>query len=120
MPIKSSELRHVVNIEQRSESQDSVTGEIATSWSVLHRDVRASIEPLSVKDFIQSGASQSDVNTRIKIRYLSGLNKSMRIIATCDCHIGRIYSPKEFLEDNETGQTYLTIPCSYGVNQGDD
>lgn len=120
MTLRSHELRHVGNIEQRSESQDPVTGEITTSWSVLHQNVRASINPLSVRDFISSGATQSDISVRLKIRYISGLDKTMRFVATCDCHSGRIYSPEAWLEDMETGQTYLTAPCSQGVNNADD
>ncbi len=120
MPINSAELRHVGNIEQRSVSQDPVTGLDTVTWAVLYQDVRASIKPLSVRDFIQSGATQSDVKIRLKIRYYPGLDKTMRFVATCDCHSGRIYSPAEWLEDDETGQTWLTAPCSEGVNNADD
>ena len=109
---------HLVNIEQKTNTQDPVTGSITESWAVLHENIYCDIEPLSVKDFIQSRAIQSDVTVRIKLPYLTGLTSDMRIVGQCGCHSGKIYNPQGFLEDAITGQEYITAPCSEGVNEG--
>jgi hypothetical protein len=33
-------------------------------------------------------------------------------------HNGKIYNPAGFLQDMVSGLSYLTIPCSEGVNAG--
>lgn len=112
------EMIHLVNIEQRTDSQDPVTGEVTPAWSALHESVYCDIKPVSVRDYIQSRADQSDISVRIVLPYLPGLNATMRIVGVCGCHSGKIYNPQGFLEDQETGQEYITVPCSQGVNNG--
>lgn len=109
---------HLVDIEQKTNTQDAVTGGVTESWAVLHGSIFCDIEPLSVRDFIQSRAIQSDISVRIKFPYLTGLDSSMRIVGKCGCHSGKIYNPHGFLEDSITGQEYITAPCSEGVNEG--
>jgi len=109
---------HLIDIEQKTEAQDPVTGAITETWAALHRDIYADIKPLSVRDFIQSQANQSEVTARIEFGHIAGLNAAMRIVGKCGCHEGKIYNPRGFLEDAETGQDYITAPCSEGVNSG--
>lgn len=109
---------HLVDIEERTQTQDSVTGEITETWSALYEDIFCDIAPLSVKDFIQSRAHQSEVTVRIKLPYLTGLDAAMRIVGKCGCHLNKVYNPEGFLEDPVTGQEYITVPCSQGVNSG--
>lgn len=109
---------HLINIETKTNTQDTITGEITESWAVLHENIYCDIEPLSVKDFIQSQSVQSGVSVRIKIPYLAGLDSAQRIVAQCECHSGKTYNPAGFLEDPNTGQEYITVPCSQGVNTG--
>lgn len=103
-------LRHRVNIERRVNSQDPETGAVTPAWVPVARDVAAAIEPLSVREFIAGQAMQSEVTTRIVIRYRAGLDASMRIK-----HGKMIYLPAGFLADKDSGKEYLTIPCSVGV-----
>lgn len=111
-------MNHLCNIEQVTETQNTETGETTDTWSVLHSGVPCKIEALSVKDFIQSQAHQSEVTARITIPFLEGITSKMRLVATCGCHSGRIYNPAGVLEDNITGQEYITLPCSENVNNG--
>ena len=113
-----SNYKHRVNIQQRTNTQNTTTGANTVSWSNLHTNIPCSIEPVSVKDFIQSQAHQSGVTVRIEIRHLTGLDSTMRFVAQCGCHSGKIYNPEGVLEDNESGQNYITFPCSEGVNSG--
>lgn len=118
MPLNTYELRHVVNIQQKTETQDNVTGLTTTTWTTLHANVWCSIKPISARDFIQSAAHQSGITVRVQIPYISGLDATMRLVGVCDCHSGKVYNPAGWLEDDETGQEWLTAPCSQGVNEG--
>lgn len=109
---------HLVDIQKKVQTQDPETGALSVTWVNVYDDVDASIEPLSVRAYMQSKAEQSDVSVRVEIGWLPGLDASMRIKATCYCHAGRIYNPAGLLEDTETGQEYITFPCSQGVNEG--
>lgn len=106
-------LRHRVNIESPVDTQDATTGEIVRTWTALHSKVPARIEHLSVREFLQSKADQSEIAARITIRYRAGLTADMRIL-----HGSTVYNPAGFLADNKSGQEYLTIPCSQGINEG--
>lgn len=112
------ELVHLVDIEEKTNTQDPSTGELTETWSILYADVLCDIKPVSVREFIQSQAMQSQITARITIPFLEGLDASMRIVGVCGCHAGKIYNPEGFLGDPVTGQEYLTAPCSEGVNNG--
>lgn len=113
MGIEAGRLRHRVDIQTRTDTQDAVTGEVTTEWATLHSAVPAEVAPLSVKEYLQSGTEQTQISARITLRYRAGLNHTMRIL-----HRGRIYNPAGVLADRDSGLEYLTIPCSEGVNEG--
>ena len=118
MSIDAGRLRHRVDIEQPVKSQNALTGEWSTVWAAVYESVPVSIEPLSVRDFMQSKSDQSGVSVRIVTRRLDGLTPQMRLVGVCGCHEGRIYNPQGWLEDKESGRSYVTAPCSEGVNVG--
>lgn len=109
---------HLCDIEENVITQDPITGEMVNDWQVLHENIFCDIVPLSVKDYIQSHADQSEISVRVKLPYLPGIDDKMRLVAKCGCHTGKIYNPAGVLEDHITGQEYLTLPCSQGVNSG--
>lgn len=115
--LKSGDLRHRVDIQRRQNVQDDVTGEIVPSWITFLPNEPAQIEPLSVREYLAGKALQSEVVARITIRYQLGLNASMRIRHVTPDGT-RIYNPQGFFADRRSGQEYLTIPCSEGVNDG--
>lgn len=112
MSIKAGQLRHRIDIEQITITQDS-SGDAVKFWAALYSSVPASIEPLSARDFIASSAVQSQIVARITIRYRSGLNAAMRIN-----HNGTIYNISGILADKNSGLEYLTMPVTAGVNDG--
>lgn len=120
MSLKAGRLRHSVSIQQfvaltdtsGNVLQDGTTGEVTKAWVTL-ATVRAAIEPLSAREFMQSAAMQSEIVARIVIRYRTGLTADMRIL-----HGSTIYNPQGFLADPDSGLEYLTIPCSQGVDSG--
>jgi len=118
-------MNHLITIERRgNDTQDPESGEIIPNWEPFKENIFCDISALSAREYIQAKAVQSDISVRIKIPFIRDLEpendieSNMRIIGVCRCHLGRIYNPKGILEDNITGQEYVTIPCSQGVNKG--
>lgn len=111
--------RHRINIQKPVVAQDTETGETTVTWQTVHQDVPCAINPLSVKDFLQSQSLQSEVTVRIVFRWIDGVDSRWRLVGACGCHLGKIYNPAGFLEDPESGREYITAPCSEGANGGD-
>ena len=104
--LAAGKLRHRVTIEQPTVTQNPLTGEITEGWSTFASSIPAAIEPLSARDFIQSAAMQSEITTRITIRFITGLKPSMRIISGAT-----IYNIRGILPDKNSGREYITLPC---------
>lgn len=121
MTLAAGNLRHRVRLERFGYEQDSAgdpvqnpeTGELRREWQLIAL-VWAAIEPLSAREFIQSGASQSQVSARITLRYRSDLKATERIV-----HGTRVYNPAGILADRDSGLEYVTLPCSEGVGVGE-
>jgi SPP1 family predicted phage head-tail adaptor len=123
MSIEAGRLRHEIRIEQLENLldsngeviQDESNGTVAQAW-VEVATVRAAIEPLSAREFIQSQATQSQITARVIIRFRDGLNAAMRLVHVRRDRADVIYNPHGFLADKESGLEYLTIPVSAGVS----
>ena len=110
--MQAGKLRHRVQLQQKEQTQNPQTGAMVDTWNTV-ATVWASVEPLSAREFIAAGASQSSVTTRITIRYREGVTAKMRAL-----YRGQIYNITGVLPDPESGREYLTLPCSEGVNDG--
>lgn len=119
MNIAAEVRRHRVDIQKPVRTQDPTTGGTSTVWQSLYTDVPCAIKPVSVRDFIQSRALQSDVTVRIIFRYLDGITPDCRLVGKSGSHKGKVFNPSGFLEDPDSGRRYITAPCSEGVNEGD-
>lgn len=111
MALAAGLLRHRIRIEQYVSERDS-DGILQEGWQEV-ATVWAAIEPLSVREFIQSGQVQGQVTARITIRYRDGLSHTMRLV-----HRGTIYNIQGVLPDKVSGIEYVTLPVSQGVNEG--
>ncbi len=111
MSLPAGKLRHRVLIQQQVTTRDG-DGVEQTAWIEV-ATVWASVEPLSAREFIQSGQTQSAVTARITMRHRDGLLPSMRLI-----HRGEIFNIAGLLPDKVSGLEYITIPVSAGVNDG--
>ena len=118
MALEAGKLRHRVDIEQPSYTQDPFTGEPTTAWVKVHTSIPCAIEPLSVKEFLAISAEQSEVSARITLRRRDGLTADMRLVGVCSCHSGKIYNPEGWLEDLVSGREYITAPCAQGADEG--
>lgn len=124
MSLEPGKLRHRIRIDEYVDVIDSAgepvrgpQGEFLKEWQDVFpgQDIWAAIEPLSAREFVQSQAMQSQITSRIIMRYRSGLDAAMRIVHLAT---GKIYNPDAFLTDKESGLEYLTVPVSEGVNEG--
>ena len=113
MPLYPGKLRHRVTIEKPDTVQDPTTGEMVPGWAAV-ATVWAQKRASSAREFKQSQAGQSEISGEFVIRYRSDLDATIRIV-----HMGKIYNIEGVLEDNESGQEWLTLPYSEGVNDGD-
>jgi SPP1 family predicted phage head-tail adaptor len=113
MSLDPGRLRHRVTIQRPVSVQNATTGKLSTSWANVAVNIAAAIEPLSVREFVAAHAMQSEITTRIVIRYRAGLTAEMRIV-----HGSKLYNPHGWLADPDSGLEYLTAPCSEGVNDG--
>jgi len=105
-------LRHRVTIQSVTETRDTSTGAIATSWADV-ATVWAAVEPLSGREFLAAQANQAEVVARILIRYRDDVTAKMRVL-----HGARVYNIRAALPDNESGAEHLTLMVSEGVNNG--
>lgn len=125
MSIQAGRLRHRVRIEEKrylldsngDAWQDPQTGATRQEWTLVD-EVWAAIEPMSAREFVQSQAMQSQVTTRIVIRYRDGMHAAMRLVHVRTGRPDVVYNPAAFLADKDSGLDYLTAPCSQGVNEG--
>lgn len=119
MSIAAGRFRHRVRIEANTPLldsngdviQDQNTGEVARAWTLLG-EVWAAVEPMSTREFLQSQAVQSKVDTRIIIRRQNfTVSAAHRIV-----HGVIVYNIEGVLWDKDSGLEYMTLPCSQGVN----
>ncbi|WP_110685079.1 phage head closure protein [Salinicola aestuarinus] len=110
--MQAGKLRHRVQLQKKDQRQDPYSGEMLDDWQTT-ATVWASVEPLSVREFIAAGAERAAVTTRIVIRYRAGVTAQMRIV-----HRDRIYNIQGVQPDPRSGREYLTLPCVEGVNDG--
>lgn len=113
-------MNHFVRLEQLVDQvdsngdviQDENTGQITSEWELVE-EIWAAVEPLSANEFIQSAATQAQVDTRITIWFRTDIRPSWRIVEG-----GTIYNIRGILPDKNTGREYLTLPCFSGVSDG--
>ena len=104
--LAAGKLRHRVTIEQPTITQNPLTGEITEGWGTFAANIPAAIEDLSARDFIQSAAMQSEITTRITVRYLPGIKPNMRVV-----NGDTIYNIRGVLFDKDSRREYITLPC---------
>jgi SPP1 family predicted phage head-tail adaptor len=76
--IDAGSLRERVTVQQASESRNAL-GETVLSWATF-AERWASVEGVSSRELLQYGQQQIEVSHRVRMRWLSGLTQSMRIV----------------------------------------
>lgn len=115
MVFQAGKLRHRVVIQKPVETQETDMGAMDVVWQNV-ATVWASIEPISVREFIAAQVETSKVTTRIVIRYRPDVTAKMRLYhAAKDAY----YNIEGILSDKNSGLEYMTLPCSEGVRYQD-
>lgn len=108
-------LRRRITLRTGAETQDPDTGILTPGGAVVATGIPAAIEPLSVREFIASGASQAQVTTRITIRYRDDVVATMVV----EDDRGKVYTIEgPPLPDKKSGMEYLTLACSERTDAG--
>lgn len=110
--MRAGQLRQRVLLQRKSYEQDQKSGAMVETWQDV-ANVWASVEPLSVREFIASQAMQAGITARAVIRYRADMEATMRLI-----HRGKIYNIIGILADKNSGLEYQTLTLSEGVNDG--
>lgn len=120
--MQAGELRHRVNIQQKSPAQDD-HGEPSDAWSNKWTDVPARIKPLSGREYFAAQQIQADVNTEIVMRWRAGITPMDRI--THQTPEQAALSPPEFtiydiasVTTDLTGRRELILMCINRSNVG--
>lgn len=116
--MEAGHLNRRVFIDSAVETQDSTTGAMDRSWSVL-AEVWAEIAPLRGREQLTDGGIRAEADTRIVIRYasaLAGLNATHRIrhVLNGITEIYNIVAPVQPLLAHQR----LEILCKSGINAG--
>jgi SPP1 family predicted phage head-tail adaptor len=117
--LNAGDMRHRVAIQERVETQNENTGAISWTWQTVNDErgnwssVPAHKMPLSAREFEAAAATQDEVSTRWVMRYMPGVTAKMRLV-----NDEMAYDIKGVLEDLNTGQDYMMLSCSAGVNAG--
>jgi SPP1 family predicted phage head-tail adaptor len=69
--------RHPITLQKQSQTKNDY-GEKVPTWTDFAQS-RAGIYPISGKDFIASAEVNSEVTTKINLRYIPGVTADMRV-----------------------------------------
>lgn len=105
-------LRHRVTIQELVEVQNTTTGAVTREWEDFLADIPAEVLTGAGREFVQSGATQSEIAARINMRWFPGLTQKHRIV--WDTNIYNILS----IETDMTGRQEYRLKCKAGVSDG--
>jgi SPP1 family predicted phage head-tail adaptor len=71
-------MRHLISVQEPIETQ-AADGSVVQAWSD-YVVARASIEPLSGREYFSAQAEASSVSHRIRMRYVAGVTTKMRVV----------------------------------------
>lgn len=112
----AGELNQRITIEERVKT-DNTRGEVAyiwTPWSgVPGGKLWAKVVPLRGREFFAAAQSQSEITTRFRIRYRTGILPSMRIVWK-----GAYYEIKGLPIEVDGGREWLDLMCKAGPQDG--
>lgn len=81
--MNAGRLIHRVDIQQPVETQNEY-GEPEVTWANLSTGLWASIEPLRGREYWAMQQIQTEIDTRIVIRHVTGITHKMRIVNGAD------------------------------------
>lgn len=110
--MRPQRLRHRIDIDKRELVQDPMGGETLT-WVPFATGIPAEVAPLSAREFLSANQVHGEVTARITIRWMDGLDATMRVR-----HGSMVYNIAGVLPDAKSGRDHITLPVSAGANEG--
>ena len=110
--MQAGKLRHRIMLQKPVKTQSPTTGAVVNSWADVAK-LWADVVDLSSREFVAAQAAQTEITSRITIRYRKDVTSKHRILFG-----SRIFNIQGVLADDKSGLEYLTLPCSQGVNDG--
>lgn len=110
--MQAGKLRHRITLQKPVKTQSPTTGAVINTWEDVSK-LWADVVDLSAREFVAAQAGQSEITSRITIRYREDVTNKHRIL-----YREGIYNIEGVLADDKSGSEYLTLPCSKGVNDG--
>ena len=108
--MRIGKLRHYVALQSRGSTQDTGTGIVTETWST-QSNFWAHIEPINAREMPLADIPTLIVNTRITMRYQTGVLPSMRIVEGAN-----VYQIVGIQPDPRSGTEYLVLNCSQVIN----
>ena len=101
--LAAGRLNQRVTLQAKTVVRDGMGNEVV-SWSDVAA-VRAAVEPMRGREYVSLRAAQSDITTRITLRYKAGLTTAMRVL-----HDGAIYDVREIINPRSRNES-LELMC---------
>jgi|SRR5688572_11421126 len=115
--MKAGRLRHLVTVQQLTAGspQQTPEGEPDVSWTA-YCTVPASVEPVIGREFFAADQIQSEVDTKIDMRYESGVNDGITTLMRV-LHGSTIYNIKAAINVRMLNREWV-LYCETGANEG--
>ncbi|MES1947436.1 phage head-tail adaptor [Salinisphaera sp. C84B14] len=105
MQVSAGQLRHKITLQARQETRSDY-GEVTLDWAEV-ASVWAHVAPQSGREYFAAQQVQSEVSTRVTIRYRDDVDATMRVT-----HRGKTYDIEAVLPDDGSGFDHLTLMCA--------
>lgn len=89
---------------ERFTSEQMDDGQMVDTWAPL-ATVWAAVEPQAGREFVAAGAAQSELTTKIRIRWMAGLTSGDRVT-----HDGRVYNIASVI-DYRSARREIVLMC---------
>lgn len=109
--MQAGRLNKRVTIQSRATTTDAYGEDVVTGWTTVAM-VWAAVEPLQGREFWAQQQIQSEVTTRVRIRYLSGVVPEMRVL-----YGSRALDIKSVIDPRER-HAEMQLMCAEGVTDG--
>lgn len=119
--MQSGKYRHRIILLRRTDSQGQ-SGQVEHSYVPFASDVPARISPIAGREYFVAQQVQSEVTTRISIRWRDDVDETCRVVHEFDHSVSPpltdVYDIKSALPDEKTGRRELVLMCTRNVAEG--
>jgi len=108
--MRAGRLRHKVEFQELFTQIDSEGDRVETWVDLFGYPISTEVAPVSGREYLSSQAVQSQLNTRMTVRYNDKFKPGIRAVFR-----GKVYKIEAVLPDPNSGLHYLTLMASEGV-----